>query len=55
MVDGQSIAFSRDDLNYPADPSISWEKFDWDKDLSVLDVSQRDWFSRHAGSPLTTP
>jgi hypothetical protein len=53
MVDGQAIVFGFDDLNYPADPSISVETFDWDKDLSVLDVSQRDWFSRHAGSPLT--
>src|SRR5579863_5732689 len=45
LVDGEKIVFGRDDLNYPADESISPEDFDWDKHESALDVAQRRWCS----------
>ncbi len=51
LIDGDKIAFGRDDLNYPADESISPEDFDWDKQDSVLDVAQRHWFAAHRASP----
>jgi hypothetical protein len=50
FVDGRSILFGRDDLNYPADDSIPVEQFDWDKADSVLDVARRSWFEKHRGS-----
>lgn len=44
FVDGRSILFGRDDLNYPADETVPSATFDWDKSDSILDVAQREWF-----------
>src|SRR6266571_2122201 len=51
LVDGATIVFGRDDLDYPADESISLDDFDWDKQKAVLDVTQRRWFESHKASP----
>jgi hypothetical protein len=51
LVDAGKIAFGRDDLNYPADESVSAEDFDWDKQDSALDVAQRQWFAWHRAAP----
>jgi hypothetical protein len=50
FVDDRSILFGRDDLLYPADEQIPWDQFDWDKDKSVLDVTQRAWFEKRRPS-----
>jgi hypothetical protein len=50
FVDHSSILFGRDDLNYPADERIPREDFDWDKEDSMLDVTQRAWFDRQRSS-----
>ncbi|MCC6126248.1 MAG: hypothetical protein IT426_14920 [Pirellulales bacterium] len=52
MTDAKSIIFGRDDLNYPADDSILLEEFDWDKQPSVLDMRQKQWFEEHRAQPL---
>ncbi len=52
MTDGTRIIFGRDDLNSPADATIPIEEFDWDKQLSVLDVMQKQWFKDHRDQPL---
>ena len=52
FVDGRSILFGRDDLNYPADARIDPEEFDWDKDRSVLDVKLRAWLETHRPAPV---
>jgi hypothetical protein len=52
LVDPQRIIFGSDDINYPADESISLDEFDWDKYQAVLDIAQRRWFEEHQGSPL---
>lgn len=45
MVDGESIVFGNDDLYYPADEKLPWDEFDWDKQESVLDLRQQEWFA----------
>jgi hypothetical protein len=52
LVDVAKIVFGSDDLHYPADDSIPWDQFDWDKNLSVLDVLQREWFTQRTIMPL---
>ncbi len=51
LVDAEKIIFGSDDINYPADDSISLDEFDWDKQPAVLDRAQRRWFSEHQDSP----
>jgi len=51
FVDSNEILFARDDLGYPADPSIACEDFDWDKQESVLDARQKAWFRSHGENP----
>jgi hypothetical protein len=41
VVDETRILFGRDDILRPLNPDIPAEDFDWDKDESVLDVTQR--------------
>ncbi|MBX9787844.1 MAG: hypothetical protein K2Y37_02925 [Pirellulales bacterium] len=52
LVDANSIVFGRDDLLYPADDAIPWDDFDWDKNPSVLDVVQLEWFAQRLLRPL---
>jgi hypothetical protein len=52
LVDVETIIFGSDDINYPADESVSLDEFDWDKHQSVLDAVQRQWFNQQRGSPL---
>ena len=44
FVDAERILFARDDLNYPADKTIAVEDLGWDRQESILDVTQRAWF-----------
>ena len=52
MVDRTRILFARDDLLRPANKDIPLDDFDWDKDESVLDVVQREWFAEHRVAPF---
>jgi hypothetical protein len=52
MVDGSQILFARDDLLRAANQDIPIDEFDWDKDDSVLDIVQRQWFEDHRAAPL---
>lgn len=52
LVDAAKIVFGSDDLHYPADDAIPWDEFDWDKNPSVLDVVQREWFAQRMLVPL---
>jgi hypothetical protein len=52
MVDGTRILFGRDDLLRPANERIPLDDFDWDKDDSILDVVQREWFVQHRKAPM---
>ena len=52
IVDSARILFGRDDLLHPADENIPLDEFDWDKDYSVLDVVQREWFAERRTAPL---
>ena len=53
LVNATQIVFGSDDLHYPADDAIPWDKFDWDKNPSVLDVVQHEWFAQRMLVPLT--
>ncbi len=52
IVDAVQIMFGYDDLHRPADKNTSLDDFDWDKDDSVLDVVQRNWFAKRRTAPL---
>jgi hypothetical protein len=51
LVNGETIICGLGDLDYPGDPSIAREDFDWDKHTSLLDVAQRHWFASRLDSP----
>jgi hypothetical protein len=51
LTDAEKVIFGTDDINYPADESISPKEFDWDEHRAALDVVQRRWFDQQRDSP----
>lgn len=50
FVGPAGILFGRDDLNRPADESLTENEFDWDQHDSVLDARQRTWICEYRES-----
>jgi len=52
MLHRSKILFGGDDLDYPADETMSLDDFDWDTHESALDVKRRRWFAEHYDLPV---